>query len=98
VKTRYFPEQVAWVDLAHEGEHLRFAMRRQPAAFARGYLRISRDHAAFFAAHPEAARKQALVGFKLAVRGVQPILAARFAYLYLVASSSLVLRRGAKRP
>jgi glycosyltransferase involved in cell wall biosynthesis len=97
VKTRYFPQQVAWVDLAHDGEHLRFAIRRQRAAFARGYMRISRDHAAFFATHPETARKQARDGFKLAIRGLRPLLAILFMYLYLKASVRLFLNRVATR-
>lgn len=80
------------IDWRHRGEHLSdTAARENPASFARAHRRMLRDHAAFLAKHPQLLRERSLVGLKVAIRALDPALAAYFAYQYTVASARLAL-------
>ena len=88
---------VVLIDWRHEGEHLSdTASRRNPASFARAHLRILNAHRAFFNVHPRFAAPRAITGFKVAVRALNPVLAARFIFEYLRAISRTTFTRGSE--
>jgi glycosyltransferase involved in cell wall biosynthesis len=84
---------IVLIDWRHEGEHLGdTASRQNPGSFARAHDRIFRAHRKFFATHPEYAADRAIVGLRVALRALDPVLTARFGYQYLRARRSLLFR------
>lgn len=92
---RYIPEVTMRIDRAHEGEHVSAsAIRRDPATFARAYLRVFHDHRRFFADHPDLAMSSARASFKIALRAFDLACASFFAFYYLRAGLRLLFGKG----
>lgn len=89
---------IVWIDWEHGGEHLSdTAARRNPGSFAQAHLRILRYHRDFFLAYPGYAVPRTIMGMKLSLRALRPVLFLRFVLLYLRLRLRLALARAKKQ-
>lgn len=94
VQMQYRAAVTTIIDMAHEGEHLSAVnMLRNPEAFLRGYGRLLRDHAAFFAKHPTLALGTVKAALALAIRARDVGGVVRFGFRYLYAWGLSLVRR-----